>query len=318
MIAMSIGVQVTFWIVAPCCVALGLGMVLLRRMVHSALCLAGLMIGLGVLYASLDAPFLFVAQIIVYTGSVMMVFVFAMMLIGIDNAEDLREMLKGHIVLAVVAAVGVAALLIGAIGHGFVGAPTGVDGVNDANGGNAQSLAVLLFSHYVLAFEATAALVITAALGAMVLAHRERLGPRRTQREHAAEQMKAYAVAGVHPGPRPGPGVYARHNSVDYPALLPDGSVAPTSVSAALDERGQSVLDPQQLARPVIEAHNEIVAARAEVTGHEEIPAQPLIPAAPIRRSTPALPAPDDETVDPQTADPEPAADDKPSEGDAR
>lgn len=292
MIAMAIGVQVTFWIVAPCCVLLGLGMVLLRRMVHSALCLAGLMIGLGILYASLDAPFLFVAQMIVYTGSIMMVFVFAMMLIGIDNAEQMKDAIKGHLVLAIIAAVGVAALLIAAIGHAFVGDPAGLDSVNSASGGNAQSLAVLLFSHYVLAFEATAALVITAALGAMVLAHRERLGRKRTQTEHAAEQMRAYATAGVHPGPRPGPGVYARHNSVDYPALLPDGTVAPTSVSATLDERGQSVLDPQQLARPVIEAHNEIVGAHAEVSGQAVIPVQPLIAPEPIERSAPALPAP--------------------------
>ena len=299
MTAMTIGVEVTFWIVAPCCVLLGLGVVLLRRMVHSALCLAGLMIGLGVLYASLDAPFLFVAQIIVYTGSVMMVFVFAMMLIGIDNVEKVKDELKGHQVLTVIAALGVAALFIAAVGNAFVGPATGVDAANDAAGGNAQSLAMLLFSRYVVAFEATAALVITAALGAMVLAHRDRLGPRRTQVEHAAERMQAYATEGAHPGARPGPGVYARHNSVDYPGLLPDGTVAPASVSAALDVRGQSVLDPEQLARPVIEAHNELLGARAEQTGETFVPIQPVAP-EPIERSPRALP--DSQAADPQAA----------------
>jgi NADH-quinone oxidoreductase subunit J len=195
-------------------------------------------------------------------------------------------------VLAIIAVIGVAALLVAAVGHAFVGAPSGLVAVNDANGGNAPSLAVLLFSRYVIAFEATAVLVVTAALGAMVLAHRDRLGPRRTQAEHAAERMRAYATTGAHPGARPSPGVYARHNSVDYPALLPDGSVAPASVSAALQARGQSVLDPAQLARPVIEAHNELVGAHAELTGETVVPVAPVAPPEPIERSVPAaLPA---------------------------
>jgi len=90
----------------------------------------------------------------------------------------------------------------------------------------------------VFAFEVTSALLITAAMGAMMLAHRERLTKKRTQRDHAEERIRKYAEQGIHPGPLPTPGVLARHNAVDTPALLPDGSIAPTSVSRVLQARG--------------------------------------------------------------------------------
>ena len=88
------------------------------------------------------------------------------------------------------------------------------------------------------AFEATAALLITAALGAMVLAHRERLTPKKKQVELVTERMQKYAETGLHPGPLPSPGVFARHNAVDTPALLPDGTASELSVSATLRARG--------------------------------------------------------------------------------
>jgi NADH-quinone oxidoreductase subunit J len=75
-------------------------------------------------------------------------------------------------------------------------------------------------------------------MGAMMLAHRERLTKKLTQRDHAEQRLRKYAELGVHPGPLPTPGVLARHNAVDTPALLPDGSVAPTSVSRVLQARG--------------------------------------------------------------------------------
>jgi NADH-quinone oxidoreductase subunit J len=102
----------------------------------------------------------------------------------------------------------------------------------------------------VFAFEATSALLITAALGAMVLAHRERLSKKRGQAELVTERIKKYAETGQHPGPLPTPGVFARHNAVDTPALLPDGSEAITSGSATLRARG-SILDSRDLAKPI-------------------------------------------------------------------
>jgi NADH-quinone oxidoreductase subunit J len=83
-------------------------------------------------------------------------------------------------------------------------------------------------------FEVTSALLITAALGAMVLAHRERWLPKPTQ----PEMSKARFAGSVHPGNLPAPGVYARHNAVDTPALLPDGSVSDISIPGPLKARG--------------------------------------------------------------------------------
>jgi NADH-quinone oxidoreductase subunit J len=87
----------------------------------------------------------------------------------------------------------------------------------------------------VWAFEVTGALLITAALGAMVLAHRERLVPRPTQRELSQRRIREGAIK----APLPAPGVFARHNAVDTPALLPDGTPSELSVSRVLVARGQ-------------------------------------------------------------------------------
>ncbi len=104
--------------------------------------------------------------------------------------------------------------------------------------GNIPGLAALLFSRYVFAFEVTSALLITAAVGAMVLAHGERLSAKPTQRDLALQRMRNYADRGIHPGPLPGPGTFARHNSVDTPALLPDGTPSQLSISRVMRARG--------------------------------------------------------------------------------
>src|SRR5690606_22655329 len=116
------------------------------------------------------------------------------------------------------------------------GTVVGLDAANE--GGNVEALADLLFSKYVFAFEVTSALLITAALGAMVLAHRERTVPKAGQRALAEQRLRDYAESGEHPGPLPAPGVYARHNAVDTPALLPDGTPAEASISRVLAARG--------------------------------------------------------------------------------
>ena len=89
----------------------------------------------------------------------------------------------------------------------------------------------------------TSALLITAAVGAMVLAHRERFERRKTQRELSEERFRP----GGHPTPMPSPGVYARHNAVDVAAILPDGSYSQLSVSRILRSRGS---DGKELPSP--------------------------------------------------------------------
>jgi NADH-quinone oxidoreductase subunit J len=224
-----------FWILAPVMVVSALGILVVRRAVHAAMLLAVVMISLAVLYLGLDAPFLFVVQIIVYTGAILMLFLFVLMLVGVDHADSVVETIPGQRATAVVAGLLLATTLGVSVAQVTLGTAVGLDAVNQP--GNVQALADALFSRWVFAFEATSALLVTAAVGAMVLTHREK-GLRMTQAEVAAQRMRDYAASGKHPGPLPSPGVFARHNAVDTPALLPDGSAAPTSVSRVLAARG--------------------------------------------------------------------------------
>ncbi len=229
--------MIAFWLLAPVMVAAALGMVLVRKAVHSALLLAVVMVSLAILYLVQDAPFLAAVQVIVYTGAVLMLFLFVLMLVGVDAVDSLVETLKGQRLLAALAGLGFGTLLVLATSQAVVGgAPLGLVGAN--RDGNVEGLAAILFSDYVLAFEVTSALLVTAALAAMVLAHRERLAPKPTQRELAERRLRDYAATGKPLGPLPPPGVYARHNAVDTPALLPDGTPAETSVSRTLTARG--------------------------------------------------------------------------------
>ncbi|WP_218621200.1 NADH-quinone oxidoreductase subunit J [Mycolicibacterium hippocampi] len=222
---------VLFWILAVVSVVGAIGVVAAPKAVYSAISLALTMIALAVLYIAQDAPFLGVAQVVVYTGAVMMLFLFVLMLIGVDSSESLGETLRGQRLAAISAGVGFGILLIAGIGNVSV---TGFVGLTEANaGGNVEGLAALIFTQYLWAFELTGALLITATLGAMLLAHRERLERRKSQRELAAERF----APGGHPTTLPNPGVYARHNAVDVPARLPDGSASELSVSAILQLR---------------------------------------------------------------------------------
>jgi NADH-quinone oxidoreductase subunit J len=269
LIPLVTGAAVAFWMLAPVMILGALGMILARKPVHSALCLAAVMISLAVQYAAQEAPFLFVVQIIVYTGAILMLFLFVLMLVGVDIRESLVETIKGQRTLAVLAGLGFGALLVFAVGNAIVGPTIGLRADNAENGGNTQGIAALLFNRYVFDFEATSALLITAAVGAMVLAHRERLTKRRTQADLAETRMKRYAESGQHPGPLPTPGVFARHNAVDTPALLPDGSVSELSVSATLRARG-TVANSQDLIKPVEQTVDASADEQAPRTTEEE------------------------------------------------
>lgn len=269
LIPLVTGAAVAFWVLAPVMILAALGMILVRKPVHSAMCLAAVMISLAVQYAAQEAPFLFVVQIIVYTGAILMLFLFVLMLVGVDVRESLVETIKAQRTLAVLAGLGFGALLVFAVGNAIVGPTIGLRAANAENGGNTQGIAALIFNRYVFGFEATSALLITAAVGAMVLAHRERLTKRRTQADLSESRMKRYAETGQHPGPLPTPGVFARHNAVDTPALLPDGTVSELSVSATLKARG-TVMDSRDLVRPVDETVDAITDKQAPHTTEDE------------------------------------------------
>jgi NADH-quinone oxidoreductase subunit J len=218
---------IVFWVLAPVAVLAALGVILVRSAVHAAVLLAGVMLSLAAFYTVENAPFLAVVQVVVYTGAVLMLFLFVLMLIGVDSTDSLVETLRGQRVAAVVVGLGFAILLIAGLAAGLHAfANVGLAGAQGEKG-NVVAIAELLFSRYVFAFELTSALLITAGLGAMVLAHRERVEPRRTQKERMLERVRR---GGAAVAPLPGPGVYADHDAVDTPALLPDGRVAATSV----------------------------------------------------------------------------------------
>jgi NADH-quinone oxidoreductase subunit J len=226
---------IMFWVLAPVSVIAALGMLLVKKAVHSALLLAWVMITLAIFYIAQDALFLGIVQIVVYTGAVMMLFLFILMLVGVDASDSLTETISGLRPIAITAAVGFGGLFVSLIGRAKLGRDA--VGLKEANAnGNVEGLAQQLFSTYVWPFEVVSALLITAALGAMVLAHHQRSVARPTQREQSIARFRSGSLAGA--AGLPSPGVFARHNAVDVPALLPDGSAAPTSISATLKARG--------------------------------------------------------------------------------
>jgi NADH-quinone oxidoreductase subunit J len=199
------------------------------------------------------------------------------MLVGVDASDSVVETIKGQRFLAILG--GLLLGIIFVIGLSQISLGT-VVGLDDANaGGNIPALANIMFSRYVFAFEVTSALLITAAVGAMVLAHRERLDPKPTQADLAARRLQDYAARGRHPGPLPTPGVFARHNAVDTPALLPDGTASEASVSRVLAARG-TVRSAPAMAEDIEVVEKQLGAAphagrdqSAPATTEEEAPA---------------------------------------------
>ena len=137
------GEAVVFWLLAPVATLAAAGMLLARKAVHSALLLALTMLCLAVFYIAQDASFLGVVQVVVYTGAVMMLFLFVLMLVGVDSADSLVETLRGQRIAALLAGVGFAALVIFAIGDVVMDNK----GLQAANAdGNVPGLANLMFS----------------------------------------------------------------------------------------------------------------------------------------------------------------------------
>lgn len=217
----SVGESITFWILAPIAVLAAVGMVLVRSAVHSALLLVANLFCVAVFYMVQQAPFLGFVQIIVYTGAIMVLFLFVLMLVGVDSSESLTETIRGQRLGAAIFGLGFAGLLVFPVGSAIDG--TTAQGLDAANtGGNVQAIGRALFSQYVFVFEAISALLVVAAIGTMVLGHREHDGGQLSQRE----RMRRRFTEGRQATPLPGPGVYARHDSANTLGLLPGGGYA--------------------------------------------------------------------------------------------
>jgi NADH-quinone oxidoreductase subunit J len=229
----SAGEAWAFWILGSLAVIGALGMVLSRNAVHSALWLVVTMLCLGFLYVVNSAPFLGAVQIIVYTGAIMMLFLFVLMLVGRDVSDSLIETLRGQRVAAALLGVGFAALVATGLARALGDVPA-VGLSSTAVDGNVPGIAALLFTRYIFAFEVTSALLITAAVGAMVMAHVERA------KDELADQVTRMTQRfrpGSYPAPKAGPGVYANTMSVAAPARLPDGNGSARSLSPILPVR---------------------------------------------------------------------------------
>src|SRR4051794_18429949 len=148
---------VVFWLLAPLSVLAALGLVFLRSAWHAAVLLAVVMLSLAAFYTAEEAPFLAVVQVVVYTGAVLMLFLFVLMLIGVDTTDSNVETLRGQRVAAVLVGLGFAVLLVVALA-GALDTFHSV-GLKEAQGdkGNVVAIAEKLFSTYVFAFEATSA-----------------------------------------------------------------------------------------------------------------------------------------------------------------
>ncbi|PKW12967.1 NADH-quinone oxidoreductase subunit J [Saccharopolyspora spinosa] len=264
------GETVVFWVLGPLALVGALGMVFARNAVHSALWLALTMLSLGVLYMVQSAPFLGFTQIIVYTGAIMMLFLFVLMMVGRDSSDSVVEVLRGQRLWAGLGGIGLAVLLVSGLARALTAVqPAALLDPWTPAGGGAGGLGRLIFTDYLFPFELTSALLITAAVGAMVLAYGGKgRGPRLSQKERANARFR-----GDRPSPLPGPGVYATANSVAVPALLPDGSVAPESLSELLENLPADRLGEERRAV----AGTEPVPDPHALTGghHEETPSAP-------------------------------------------
>ena len=183
--------NVVFWVFAPISVGSALAMLFQRNAVHAALFLIINFFTIAVFYLVLGAPFLFAVQIIVYAGAIMVLFLFVIMLLGVDSSESLIDRLKGQRAVAIALGTGLVLELFFAIraGIGFAAkAPADFDQTVN-KGGNAAALSRVLFRQYFFPFEATSVLLIVAAIAVMVLASRQRRAI--TRAEQAAEERSA-------------------------------------------------------------------------------------------------------------------------------
>jgi len=229
----STGEAALFWVLAPLMVLAALGLLFARKAVYAAMGVAALMVALAFLYVAQDAPFLGVVQVMVYTGAIMMLFLFVLMLVGVDSSDSLTETLRGQRWIGIAGGLGLGAVLVAVVSR--VTYPPAV-GMVDANAAsNPVAVSRLIFGSYSFAFEVVGVLLVTAALGALVLTHRQRLGRRVSQKERAGERV----ASGAGLAPLPAPGVYSRSNAMDTPALDASGAPIAASVSRVLRVRGQ-------------------------------------------------------------------------------
>lgn len=179
---------VVFFALAAVVLVGALGVVFARNPVHAALFLVMAMVGVAVLFATRDADLLAVVQIVVYASAIVVLFLFVIMLLGVDRSETGEDPLRMQRLFGLVlgAALLVELLLLGGREWvtGTVRSSTDPRAL-DAEGGNVSRLAETLFTDYFWAFQITAVLLVIAVVGAVVLARRSRSAAAPTEPENA-------------------------------------------------------------------------------------------------------------------------------------
>ena len=233
---------ITFWILAIASVAAALGMVLARKAVHCAILLAVVMLSLAVMYAMLGAPFLAFVQIIVYTGAVLMLFLFVLMIVGITRCRlDHRDHPR-------------AAAMGDAGGHRDAGAAEPDHRARGDRAGRAEQCQVRQLERERARQPDLHAVPVPVRNHERSADHRGGWrdgagapGAHQRRSPRSASSPPSGSPAAM-PTPLPGPGTYAQHNAVDMPALLPDGSQSELSVSPVLSGRTGGASGPDDRA----------------------------------------------------------------------
>src|SRR4051812_14585538 len=174
-----------FVIAAAIVLAGAIGVVISANPVHSALCLVATLFGVAVLFVAQDAHFLAAVQVIVYAGAIVVLFLFVIMLLGVDQSEDLRtEPLGGQRPLAAAAGLGILGVAIATLflthrdyDDVAIGAPSQVGRLSGPAVDNVRKLGEVLFTDYLFAFEVTSVLLVIAVVAAVALARRAAVAP---------------------------------------------------------------------------------------------------------------------------------------------
>lgn len=267
----STGEIILFACTAIVMVACALGVLFCKKAAHSVICMIGVMLGLAILYIANSAPFLGVAQIVVYTGAIMMLFLFVIMLIGIGTSDDYARQSRGAIVAAVLCGLGLIVIVTTAILKS-VPDTYAANEVNPYSNEPITDLAITLFQEHWLSMELAGGLLITAAVGAMLLTHSDRLGPKVTQLQTARNKMRAFGEKGARIGQLPAPGVYAQSNAADVPAISGE-TLGPVeeSVPRVLRVRGLT----RTIGEVTPEVSEQLALARNEADGSEALEESP-------------------------------------------
>jgi len=164
---------VIFFVVAATAIVAALGVVLARNPVHCALLLVTVLVGIAVLFILQDAQLLAAVQIIVYAGAIVVLFLFVIMLLGVDREETLRDPLRIQRPAAIALGVIALAEVLFLAGHHWATGAESVRGkLHGSGAGNVETVARSIFTDFLWPFEVTAVLLVIAVIGGVVLARR--------------------------------------------------------------------------------------------------------------------------------------------------